>query len=75
MQRIECQNIKCEGCVKKIHDALLEQYPSLRVDIATQSVEVEANADELESIKAQLQKLGFLPTHGVFHKIKGFFNK
>ncbi|WDL70657.1 heavy-metal-associated domain-containing protein [Helicobacter winghamensis] len=75
MQKIQCQNIKCEGCVKKINNALLAQYPSLRVDIATQSVEVEANADELSAIKAKLQELGFLAPSGVFSKFKGFFSK
>ncbi|WP_299546806.1 cation transporter [uncultured Helicobacter sp.] len=75
MQRIQCQNIKCEGCVKKINDALLEKYPSLRVDIATQSVEVKANENELNAIKMKLQELGFLATGGIFNKFKGFFSK
>lgn len=75
MQKIQCQNIKCEGCVKKINDALLADYPSLRVDIATQCLEVEANEDALNTIKARLQELGFLESSGMLGKIKGFFSK
>lgn len=74
MQKIQCYNIKCEGCVNKINAALLEKYPSLRVDIATQSIEVKANDKELAEIKEKLQELGFLQ-NGMLGKIKGFFTK
>ncbi|TLD85292.1 copper chaperone [Helicobacter sp. MIT 11-5569] len=75
MQKIQCQNIKCEGCVKKINDALLEDYPTLRVDISTQSVEVEADENALNLIKEKLQQLGFLAPSGMLGKFKGFFSK
>ncbi|MBX7489924.1 heavy-metal-associated domain-containing protein [Helicobacter turcicus] len=75
MQKIQCQNIKCEGCVKKINDALLAEYPSLRVDIATQCVEVEASESALEAIRVKLQELGFLVPNGIFNKFRGFLNK
>lgn len=73
--KIQCQNIKCEGCVKKINNALLEQYPTLRVDIPSQSVEVEADEKGIEDIKAKLQELGFLAPSGILGKFKGFFAK
>lgn len=75
MQRIQCQNIKCEGCVKKINDALLEKYPDLRVDISTQSVEIDAKESELQEIKIKLQELGFLSSGGFFNKFNSFFNR
>ncbi|CAM2930220.1 heavy-metal-associated domain-containing protein [Helicobacter burdigaliensis] len=73
--KIQCQNIKCQGCVNKIEEALKEKFPSLKVDIPTQSVEVEANADEEQFIKTTLSNLGFLASGGVFAKVKGFFQK
>ncbi|MCI5968631.1 heavy-metal-associated domain-containing protein [Helicobacter sp.] len=75
MQKIQCQNIKCEGCVKKINDALLGQYPSLRVNITTQIVEVEAKESELNAIRAKLRELGFLASDGIFNKFKSFYRK
>ncbi|PZT48747.1 hypothetical protein B6S12_02580 [Helicobacter valdiviensis] len=73
--KIQCQNIKCQGCVNKIEEALKEKFPSLKVDIATQSVEVEANTQEEQFIKSTLQNLGFLANAGMFAKVKGFFQK
>lgn len=73
--KIQCQDIKCEGCVKKINDALLGQYPTLRVDIPSQSVEVEADEEGAEAIKAKLQELGFLASSGILGKFKSFFAK
>lgn len=73
--KIQCQNIKCQGCIKKINEALLEEYPTLQVDIATQSVSVQADEKGLEAIKMKLEELGFLAPSGVFGKIKGFFSK
>ncbi len=75
MEKIQCQNIKCQGCVKKINEALLQKYPSLHVDIANQSVEVEANSNEVAEIKHKLKELGFLSENGVLNKLKGFFTK
>lgn len=75
MEKIQCQNIKCQGCVKKINEALLEKYPSLKVDIASQSVEVEADSNGITQIKQKLQELGFLKEEGIFGKLKGFFVK
>ncbi len=72
MVRIQCQNIKCDGCVKKINDALLEKYPTLRVDKAQQCVEVEAEGSEVELIKDKLRALGFLAPSGILGKMKGF---
>ncbi|MBD5165869.1 heavy-metal-associated domain-containing protein [Helicobacter sp.] len=75
MEKIQCQNIKCQGCVKKINEALLQKYPSLQVDIASQSVEVEADENGIAEIKRKLQELGFLSESGIFGKLKGFFAK
>ncbi len=71
MEKIQCQNIKCQGCVKKINEALLQKYPSLRVDIESQSVEVEANNDGITEIKHKLAELGFLNESGILNKLKG----
>lgn len=71
--KIQCVNIKCQGCVNKIQESLGQKYPSLRVDIPSQSVEVEASEEELKEIKAKLQELGFLTNEGIMGKIKGFF--
>lgn len=75
MEKIQCQNIKCQGCVTKINEALLQKYPSLRVDIPNQSVEVEAKDEEILEIKHKLKELGFLSEEGILNKIKGFFTK
>ncbi|WP_300827040.1 heavy-metal-associated domain-containing protein [Helicobacter sp. UBA3407] len=75
MEKIQCQNIKCQGCVKKINEALLQKYPSLCVDIESQSVEVEANNDGITEIKHKLAELGFLNESGILNKLKGFFTK
>ncbi|EES89611.1 cation transporter [Helicobacter canadensis] len=71
--KIQCVNIKCQGCVNKIQESLGQKYPSLRVDIPSQSVEVEASEEELKEIKTKLQELGFLTSEGIMGKIKGFF--
>ena len=71
--KIQCVNIKCQGCVNKIQESLGQEFPILKVDIPSQSVEVDANEEELKEIKAKLQELGFLKSEGVIGKIKGFF--
>lgn len=71
--KIQCVNIKCQGCVNKIQESLGQKFPTLQVDIPSQSVEVDANEEELKEIKAKLQELGFLKSEGVIGKIKGFF--
>lgn len=75
METIQCQNIKCQGCVKKINEALLQKYPSLQVDIEKQSVVVEADENGIAEIKRKLQELGFLKESGILGKMKGFFVK
>lgn len=71
--KIQCINIKCQGCVNKIQESLGQKYPSLKVDIPSQSVEVEANEEGIKEIKAKLQELGFLVAEGIMGKLKGFF--
>ena len=71
--KIQCINIKCQGCVNKIQESLGQKYPSLKVDIPSQSVEVEANEEVIKEIKAKLQELGFLAAEGIMGKLKGFF--
>ncbi|WP_104722096.1 hypothetical protein [Helicobacter mesocricetorum] len=71
--KIQCINIKCQGCVNKIKESLGQKYPDLAVDISQQVVEVNANEEQLKEIKDELQVLGFLPSEGVMGKIKNFF--
>lgn len=71
--KIQCVNIKCEGCVSKIKDALAQKYPDLEVNIPQQIVEVNANEEQLQEIQHKLQELGFLQPQSIVGKIKNFF--
>ncbi|WP_297813285.1 hypothetical protein [uncultured Helicobacter sp.] len=75
MEKIQCQNIKCQGCIQKINEALLQKYPSLQVDISSQSIAVEADEAGIAEIKLKLQELGFLNESGILGKFKRFFKK
>ncbi|MDD6055133.1 MAG: hypothetical protein SOW25_02895 [Helicobacter sp.] len=74
MYKIQCQNIKCNGCINKINQALLEKYPSLKIDLNTQIIEVETSKEGLMEIKTKLQELGFFKG-GILNKIKNFLTK
>ncbi len=71
--KIQCVNIKCQGCVDKIKKALAQKYPDLEVDIPQQIVEVNVNEEQLKEIQNKLQELGFLQPQGIVRKIKNFF--
>lgn len=71
--KIQCVNIKCQGCVDKIKNALAQKYPDLEVDIPQQIVEVNVNEEQLKEIQDKLQELGFLQPQGIVGKIKNFF--
>ncbi|MDE5602640.1 MAG: hypothetical protein K2I71_01805 [Helicobacter sp.] len=71
--KIQCVNIKCQGCVDKIKNALGQKYPDLEVNISEQVVELNANKEQLKEIEDKLQELGFLPQKGIIGKIKSFF--
>lgn len=71
--KIQCVNIKCQGCVDKIKDALAQKYPDLKVDISQQIVEIDANEEQSKEIQDKLQELGFLEHKGIVGKIKNFF--
>ncbi|TLE15474.1 hypothetical protein LS72_007090 [Helicobacter apodemus] len=71
--KIQCVNIKCQGCVDKIKNALAQKYPDLEVDIPQQIVEVNVNEEQLKEIQNKLQELGFLQPQGIVGKIKNFF--
>lgn len=73
--KIQCVNIKCQGCVDKIKNALLDKYQNVEVDIKTQMVEVDVGDEFVDEVKSKLRELGFLPSDSVFGKIKGFFSK
>ncbi|AWI33581.1 cation transporter [Helicobacter apodemus] len=71
--KIQCVNIKCQGCVDKIKNVLAQKYPDLEVDIPQQIVEVNVNEEQLKEIQDKLQELGFLQPQGIVGKIKNFF--
>ena len=73
--KIQCVNIKCQGCVNKIKEALSADYPDISVDIPSQSVELSAQESDKEKITAKLDELGFLPAQGFGAKLKKFFTK
>lgn len=72
---IQCANIKCDGCVNKIKEALGSKFPNLKIDKATQILEIEANKEDEQIIKTKLKELGFLANESMVNKIKGFFAK
>ena len=69
---LHLDNIKCDGCVKKI-TATLEQYPSIQniqVIIPTGTLTFEGTNIEQAKIVSELNSIGFPET-----KKKGFFSK
>lgn len=72
---IQCANIKCDGCVNKIKEALGSKFPNLKIDKTTQTLEIEANKEDEQIIKTKLKELGFLANESMVNKIKGFFAK
>ncbi|MDE5603135.1 MAG: cation transporter [Helicobacter sp.] len=73
--KIQCINIKCEGCVTKIKESFGEKYPNINVDVSTQTLEVDAKEEDLPEIQKQLQELGFFKSEGIAGKIKNFFTR
>ena len=75
--KIQCVNIKCQGCVNKIQESLGQKFPTLKVDIPSQSVEVDANEEELKYYlglkKGSVTPLGIL--NDVHAKVKVIIDK
>ena len=73
--KIKCVNIKCQGCVDRIRNALLDKCQKVEVDIKNQIVEVDVSDESVNEVKSKLRQLGFLQPDSIFGKIKGFFSK
>ena len=61
IEKIIVQNIKCQGCVKTISDALikLDGIEQVEVDITDQQVTVNGQDPSLKNILSTLTSLGF----------------
>lgn len=73
--KFQCVNIKCQGCVSKIQEALSAEFPDITIDIPSQVVEAQADEEGAKKIKEKLSELGFLPSEGFGSKLKKFFTK